>query len=1183
MPTIFDRLGTALSGNTLSANLTVEAGNLSGIVSTVAGLISDPPDDFQGFLQDLAELPLPDLNVAGGLATNLGNIQNALPTDLGDVSGSFLTALGELGDSVGLGITNVLAEALEVAQAIEHLLHTDLTCGLVGSLSFGGSADGGPGPGGDVPPGPGTFDALPTGDDPGPGNGAGSGDGASSNLPAPETLDQALALLDGLPAPLNAESLLKWLHSLTNIPRPEGFLLRAVPLLDDLRDPLDTLITWEAMTPAEILGHLAATLQAAEAFIRQGLDAVLGSLLAELATLAAQFQPGADTLAQAADELTARLGELRTAVQGADPSSGSGQDLSGTGPAVTALNAQLDALDAVRATFEAEVQAPLLALTARLETLPADLDDQMNHIISVLQPGGALGRLTRGEALPDLSLPPAAEAAFTELEQKLGDYLGFFTNLLDKIDMQALQAPITAIADEARAAADGLDQALVAITLQVQGLFSQVEGLLDQVDTTALVDQAQAAIDGFKDQVIQQLTTAFAPVRTAIEAVVTQIDQAVGQFDPASLVAELQAAIDSIAGVLTDPEVTALLDKIRTALDSVAQAIESLAFTPVTDEVVATIDQLTAAVSSIDTSLLTAPLQMALKAAVSVLPQDLAPVTDPLVDQFGQLIDAGPVPLIETVRDQPARLLDQVRSFDPGALVGDALSQPFQSLLGQMEGFQPSSLLGSVDSELDGFKDRLRQNASPGQLVAPLVPLHQQLMQSVDALQPSGLLQPLEDGVEQVINGILDTLPADEFFDQFDAVAHTIEDVVALGDRLVAVVQRVRDLLGDLNDGPGQLQTWVGAILDKIGGLADTSSLNPHFAALSATVDSSRAAGLTATFSASADPLLAALDTLNPAGRLATLIQVYYTFPRPALEALPDSPEKTAILAALDRFNPSQPAFNAAYQALADLRTALLAAQANLATATADWDARYHPADGILASLQKTGATGAELRGWIEDALGDTLVTPLSALFAGFDPLQRMVAAIATALETTITALQTKVSSILLGPNSLTGIRDALDQLVQRLRDLNLSFLTDSLDDLFGNVRGKLEALNPAALQQTLDTAFEQMLDSLSLDLAIPPASLAQLDADYADILDKLRLLDPQKVVTEVITPVYEEKVVPLIEAFDLTPVLTTIVDKLRSLDDELRGEMDRVNTGYQAFLAAVPDVSISIDVSLPF
>ena len=51
----------------------------------------------------------------------------------------------------------------------------------------------------------------------------------------------------------------------------------------------------------------------------------------------------------------------------------------------------------------------------------------------------------------------------------------------------------------------------------------------------------------------------------------------------------------------------------------------------------------------------------------------------------------------------------------------------------------------------------------------------------------------------------------------------------------------------------------------------------------------------------------------------------------------------------------------------------------------------------------------------------------------------------------------------------------------------------------------------------------------------------------------------------------FEEGVLPLLETFDLTPLVQRVLDCLASLDDELKAEMQHVNGAYNSMLQAIP------------
>jgi hypothetical protein len=152
-------------------------------------------------------------------------------------------------------------------------------------------------------------------------------------------------------------------------------------------------------------------------------------------------------------------------------------------------------------------------------------------------------------------------------------------------------------------------------------------------------------------------------------------------------------------------------------------------------------------------------------------------------------------------------------------------------------------------------------------------------------------------------------------------------------------------------------------------------------------------------------------------------------------------------------------------------------------------------------------------------------------------------------------------------------------------RRSDLGFLDESLGALFAQMRAKLDALSPAKLGKPLDAAFKAVLDTLSIDSVLPKAQLQALDASYLTLVAKLRPLDPGKLVIDAVQPVWDETVLPLLAAFDLTPLFEALIEKLRSLDDDLKAELARVNGSFRKLLAAFPagdlSASVSVGVSL--
>jgi uncharacterized protein YjgD (DUF1641 family) len=1151
MPTLFERIDSSLQGNHLSVNLTTQVDRLSTVATTVIDLIEHPPQNIGDLTQTLNELPLPNLQIGGKFATTLTQLKTAIPTDLSSVTGDLLAGLQGLQASVDSDLTQVLAEVLQAVLAVYQLTQIDLRCEDA-TLSVSRLL----------------TQPLARGSDPVPAAALASADPAPATGIAAATaqVEQLLSILNLAPSSFNVETSLDWLHRSLTFSSRNQVLPQSLPIFDDLLDPLETLLTWKGMTSAEILNHMGQSLATLQQFIRSTVHQVLANGVKDWVATMPNLSETA--LAGIADDLTTALNQLRTAVQTGD--------LSGTSGAIAQINTRLDQYNSLRPQLQITLLNAIPALNRRLLALPDELADQISHLLSVLQPNGQLGALP-GIAAATVSADTVIEA---EIEQQFKPLLDWIENLSNQLDLTAIKAPLESVTASTRSLVDSLDQNVAAVTLQVQNLFGQVDSFLAQVDIEAIVNQVKAAIQTFATQLTQQLTDLFQPVQDAISQVVQTIGNGVDSFNPQEIVDALRQVIQSLTGVLKDPQVVAALTEIRNAIETVAQQLKALSFTPVTDQVVAAIDDITATLGQIDTSLLDNTLKLALQAAILLLPEDLTPFTNPLIDEFDQLIETGPIPILDQVKQQPEKLLAQVKGFQPATLIGNALGKPYQNLLKQAETFQPSHLLEPVQGELDKLKARLQKDANPGAAIQPLEEPFNQILQAFDRLQPEALVQPLEAAIATTVDTILSALPLDQVFSPVDNALKTVESALTLSQRLTALLQKIKDLLAGFANSQPQVETWITSILEKIEAIADTSALQPRFTDLSTALDETKAAALLTQFNNGIDPLLAILNTLNPQTRLTTLIQAYGNFPQTALAALPD-PQKVAIAAIFQRFNPLNPDFSAPYQALASYQQALNQTQQNLQITLANWDSLYHAEGGILSDFYVSTSTAAQLRQWVESALRPQLIQPFKAFFTLLEPLQSALSGVLSVVQTTITTLETKLSELLLGPQSLAEIRDTLQTLVQRLREFNLGFLRDSLTHTFAQVRGKLTALDPSQLRQAIETAFGEMLNLLNIEQILPAAQIQALDDDYTEVIDKLKALDPETLVIQLIQPEFDEKIVPLLETFDVTQLFTALIDRLKSLDEELKAEMERVNQAYQKLRSAIPPISIDLDIDI--
>ncbi len=868
------------------------------------------------------------------------------------------------------------------------------------------------------------------------------------------------------------------------------------------------------------------------------------------------------TLDAAGAGVITRLGELRTAIE-----SGS---LAGTAGAITALNGHLDDLDAARTAFGTEVTPRLPALLSGVKDLDGRIEDALVQIVSAVDPSPTLSVI---EPLSKLILDNSAATPITEFQQWLGTFVSWLQELIAALDLSAIKEPLKTASDGAHAILDAFDNAIAGVTVAVQTLFHDVESLVDALDPAAALGGLESGLHDFESMLESSLGSLFEPARDAVHTAVTAVDTAVQQFDPTQVTDALQAILGGVESVLGDA--AAVVKEVGDTLKAAVDAVAGVQFEPIVDDVVKGIEDVTDILSSVAMAVLPASMQTTLHATLAALPQDLQPVIDELTGDFDDAVDNSAIPALDELRGEPQKLLDEVKKYEPSTLVGDQLTQPFEDLLGTLTDFTPSTLLDPVREELASLKQRIESAVDPMQVLAPLEEPFHSLLDAFDGLNPDEIVQPIQQAVDDAISSVLDAAPIGDAVAAVDEVLAKAQEAGAVGDRVVALLQKGHELLAGFEGAPGQTSAWLEPILSKVDAAGSDASIAPSLAALNSAIDSTKAAALSARVDSAIDPVLAPLVALDPHARLAAIIHAKSQISPAALNALPGSAAKTAVQDVLDRFDPLSPDFGAPFESLGSLRTALGAAKiAAHSLLNAEWDATYTGPDGVLNDLHGL-AVGPQVGQSVRHVIDGTLAGPLNALFAMAAPAATAVDAVLTEVKKLVDDLDTKIVSLVSGPGSLSDIFDSIQGLIDRLRAVDLGFLTTSIDDLFADVRSKIEALDPAALAATLQADFDAVLDKIDPDLLLPKADLDALDGTYHGAIDKLKALDPGKIITDVLQPAFDNTIPPLLSAFDLSPTLDTLVNKLASLKDELKTSLNKVNEAYKHMLSAAPDPAL--------
>jgi hypothetical protein len=1156
VPTLTARLDASVDDGELSARVSAQVELLAVARGVLAGLDDDPPTAVRDLVRAAGRVRLPALSDASGLGEVLDGVATLIPADLDDLTSSLTTTVEALTADIGGDLVAAVREATETIGAVRRLLDLDLTCAPPSGASGDGDAGGDP-----------DEDAAGDGDD--------GASGPRTAARAAEVASLTDLVLDTLPDPLDVEGVLRWIADRVGFRDRDRLLPPGIPLLDDLREPIQRLLAWDTMSAAAIRAELAATLQAVADLLTTNVRGAVTTIV-DAAETAPALLDTAD-LGAVADGLVGRLGDVRTALEASE---------------TTALTAAITALDHDLADHGSAsgTLAPLLAavpaLTDRLGGLPDELTRRLGSVDAALVGGaGIRGAFT---TLADAVDRDATGEAVTTVLTQVSGLVAWLEDLLAAIDLSAVSGPVDEVGDRITAALAELDGALLGVAVEVRGRLEEAASLLDDVDLAASRQRVVDTIEALAADLAGQLGDLAAPARAAVGSVVGELADAVDELDPAVVVDALTDVIDALAGVLSDPEVLAAVATIRSAMETAADELGRASVAPVTDAVIAAIDEVAELLRGLDTSTLPGPAKLALQGALAALPSSTRPLTDPLVSELDALLAAGPVPLLERVRQGPASVTARLRAFDPAALVGPALSAPFDELVGRAGALSPSSSLGPVVGAVEEVRGRLATELDPSAALASLAAPHAALVAALDALDPARLAAPVEAAL-QAATGTVRAAIEDAGLAPVEAVVGAVTDAIEAIRSVRTTLGRVRQVLTDLAGLPDDLVAWVDAVFAKLATVSDDGSLAAATAAVTTAVDGVRAGPLLDLLADGLEPLLTRFDALAPRARLTALSAAHRAITPAAVASVADDATRAGLVDVLRRCDPLTVAFARPFHVLASLHDAVRSATTDLPTVLADWDATHHASDGLLASYRDLPSDPGVLGERARDVFDERFLTPALAVLRIARPVAEVLGGVADELGALLTAADDRLADLTAGPAAFDEIRVRLLALVDRVSGADLAVVTDALTEVVDTVRTQLTALDPIAFAAELTGAVDVALDAVTVDLVLPPDDLAALDATYQQVVEALRAVDPGRLVTDVVRPAYEATVDPLVAALDLTPAIDALTARLGALPDELRAELARVDTAYQALLRAAPaldltdlGLDLSIDVAVP-
>lgn len=1129
MAGLLAELDVTFEGSEISASLDLQVEGLDGVVAAVQALLDGPPD-----LSDLhaviGALPLPPgLSTLGQLPTALEALVDGF--DLGDVEVLLAPILGPLveiavGDLDLSGVANIKAAVCLVQKVL----------------------------------------ALVTGQASGPDGLALAADQwgrQGFGIPEDLTVDDVRARVQELDDQLDALGQFDGPRFVELVRRlgprwPEMKQWPFIPVVTDVMEIGAVAVRWSAMDGPQLTAELDHRLGEVDRLIALPRDRVADPLIAQAEVAAALPAAVAAFAAEGVPVLDRVAAKVRA---GAKPTY---SEVSAIERHVAALGGAVDALGL-------GLDQPL----GRLEHLVPDLELHLMRAVRAMVPPYDMDAVTRYidgvlAAIPTAVGEPLAEAVTT----------------IEQLDLGFLTDPLGAVSSAVQGAVDSIEAAMGDVEQAFSGLLSPLaDGLDSAVEAAGLatlqdeLDDLPATLQAFVDNQIEPVV---GPIRDGVAEAVAAVDGAADSFDPQALIQPLQDAIEEVAALVGTDEVAQVATEVLAALEAATAALESLDFPGAADRSVASLEEIEQKLAAIDPIPLPEPAREAAEQAVSVIADFdfTGEVAGPIIDATAVALEAGPAEVLDLLQGGVDELRLSLERFRPSTAIGDDLDQPFTDVVDQLDDFTPSDLL-------DGIGDALHEAVAqlpvidPAEVIAPLTEVHGRVAETVESVKPSALLAPVDAAIADAVAKLFEATGVDDVFDGIDAVMGSIRDWVELVAETRGVLEHMAAMLADPGDIEGALDELVASIVDRLD-LVEMDSLASRFAGLAATVGSVERGVLAPRMTRALRQAQAAVPPALAGDDTRRVVEAGRAFPLAQLTASRSIPVRDRLIVAVERLVglcDGITAADPAWQALsADIDVRAPRLEADLGTY-----ARLSVIDGqhVFADCIVPTATRAELKASVAAAVRDGLELPVTVLFGLFTRLAPLVGVVAAGLADLIGAIHAKLD-LVTGAGGVGGVVDAIEEAADLLRNLDLSPLTDPLDAIHTRLTTVVAAVDPAPLAAALEAVVEAVTDLLDLSTILDPALVAQLDATYAEALDKLRSLSPSVLVATTLDPVYEDLLADILPLLDLPGALRELLAAAQAtLSGDLKAQLARVEAAFDAVLRALPFGPLSLKASV--
>ena len=764
---------------------------------------------------------------------------------------------------------------------------------------------------------------------------------------------------------------------------------------------------------------------------------------------------------------------------------------------------------------------------------------------------------------------------------------------IEKLDPARIQEALQGFFDIITGPLKKFEEFKQEIEAIVRGVFETIKEALAKIDLSPLRNGFDRTM-GELEATLGELEELFTSVRKTIEDSLNQVKSVLEGaknfiLDPQDgLKKKIEDLFNNIFQLFDSLHLQEAVEGISETVMTISVGLDKIEFAPVIDATVDAVNVVTEVINTVAPLLVTDDLKKKLAEATAFLKEiDFDKIRDTLVVTFDEILASVDEDALGKFKLEYQKVIDGVDKFDPAPSLRELQAEIFDPLIAELEKIKPAELLQPIQEGYDTAADALK-GFDPAATFAFITDFFDDLLAKFHEISPAKLLEPVEKVLNDVRNAINSALRIDDLLKMIDDASKFLLPLIEqfsiadLFDVLESGSAKLKSQLTDFDFDPQLLLSVPANILHQIFGATgldiDTNGVVGFFEALKSKAETvgARLSSVQQVL-AQGEAQIGRLDVKNYLATLRTRfdeVNASLAVHAGIGDVHLQLSGQVQLLNPVALLSPLIPKVDRVKESFASKSREFAGAVSGLSSALSPAEVVLDALRSLLSPLdvlkQMTLEPLQKLAGAPPDTgLRDLLIRVVDQI----DPLQWKAE-----LQPLMLSIQNKLKA-LFGEAVLGPFKSTLNSIKEKIDLLDVKFLKEAIDQVFGEIEAVIQQFNPAPFIQQISETYKRILGLL--EKLNPAQFIAEIDQLYAnDVIGLVKSISPEQLLLPILQELFQ-KIKGLLVSLDIELIFKPVLERLRTLKEQLADGLTKAGDAFEGLVAAIPTGSGSASASV--